>query len=91
MKKDEWKIKINDFNQSGLTVKQWSTNNGLSSKTVSRWKNYFKEPIQSYKFQEIKNTKKPNIKIKCGNLIFEIDSDFNEVVLKRFIKVLKSC
>ncbi len=36
MKKDEWKIKINDFNQSGLTVKQWSTDNGLSSKTVSR-------------------------------------------------------
>ncbi len=91
MKKDEWKIKINDFNQSGLTVKQWSTDNGLSSKTVSRWKNYFKEPTQSYKFQEIKNTKKPNIKIKCGNLIFEIDSDFNEAVLKRFIKVLKLC
>ena len=91
MTKDEWKIKINDFNQSGLTVKKWSADNGLSSKTVSRWKNYFKEPIQSYKFQEIKNTKSTNIKIKCGSLIFEIDSDFNEAVLKRFIKVLKSC
>jgi hypothetical protein len=34
MTKDEWKI--NDFNRSGLTVKRWSADNGLSSKTVSK-------------------------------------------------------
>lgn len=39
MTKDEWKIKINDFNQSGLTVKQWRADNGLNSKNVSIWKN----------------------------------------------------
>ena len=39
MTKDEWKIKINDFNQSGLTVKQLSADNVLNSKNVSRWKN----------------------------------------------------
>ena len=85
---DEWKIKIEEFKQSGMPQVAWCQAQGIKyhlfkHRLYSKAKKpVLKEPL----FKELKS--EGCLKIKWHNITLEIGSDFDEATLKRFLRAL---
>jgi hypothetical protein len=91
---EEWQIKIEEWKKSGLSQKIWCTLNGIKYHRLKYWSARLKElkrkteTFDTVRFHEVKPIPPIGIKIKWQNITFEIDPDFDENTLKRFLKVL---
>jgi hypothetical protein len=91
---EEWKVKIQEWKKSGLTKKIWCDLNGIKFHSLKYWSARVKQldrKIESFNssiFYELKPIQPIGIKIKWQNITFEIDPDFDDKTLKRFLKAL---
>lgn len=87
---DEWKSKIEEFKRSGMSQQKWCQAQGIPY-------HLFKYRLYTPRKQKLspiaplfKELKSPtsSLKIKWNNLTLEIDSEFDEALLKRFLNAL---
>ncbi len=88
---DEWKIKIEEFKKSGLSQIAWCKTNGIKYHQLKYWLYRLRDlekAAQKPTFKELKLAPASSIKLKWQNITLEINHDFDEVVLKRFLRAL---
>ena len=85
---DEWKIKIEDFKQSGLSQVAWCQTQGIKHHLL-RQRLYPKVKKQASTNPIFKELKPEGLlRIKWRTITLEIGSDFDEATLKRFLRAL---
>jgi hypothetical protein len=88
---DLWKNRLSEQKSSGLGKKTWCAQNGINYHTMQYWSaiiNKSSHPNEKLIFKELPHSKSSSLKIKWQHITIEIDADFDEVVLKRFLKAL---
>lgn len=88
---DEWKIKLEEFKQSGLSQIAWCKARNIKYHCLKYWLYRTRNSEKSTNkplFKELKPTGTSSIKLKWKNLSIEIDADFDEMTLRRFLKTL---
>jgi hypothetical protein len=88
---DLWKKRISEQQSSGLTKKHWCAQHGINYHTLQYWVaiiNKASHLKESLTFKEVPLSKPSSLKIRWRHITLEIDADFDEATLKRFLKVL---
>ena len=101
--KKEWKIRFEEYKQSGLSINAWCAKNGLKASTFHYWIKKFKasEQVvcpQKAQFAEIvlgscnaKNkVESKKLFLSYGSFTIDIVDNFNPDTLAELLKVLKS-
>lgn len=85
---DEWKIKIEEFKQSGMSQVAWCRAQGIKYHLLKHrlYPKTKKQTSIETGFKELKSQE--FLKIKWQNITLEISPDFDEATLKRFLTVL---
>lgn len=82
LKKEEWKITIQQCLASGESIRAWCKENQIKYSTLMAWKKRLKISENSYstRFIELKNTVKlPNpLILECSNVKIHVPTDFDE-------------
>ena len=101
--KKEWKIRFEEYKQSGLSINSWCSKNGFKASTFHYWIKKFKVsaqiiPAEKAQFAEVVleccnvnatvNSKK--ISLSYGSFTIDIADRFNSDTLTELLKVLKS-
>ena len=100
--KTEWKIRFEEYKQSGLSINAWCSKNGLKANTFHYWIKKFKiseqiVPAEKAQFAEVvleccnaKNTvDSKKISLSYGSYTIDIADGFNSDTLAELLKVLK--
>ena len=82
--KAEWKRRIEVYKSSGMSVSAWCRSQGIAPSTFK----YHLAKKSASKFVELKTVHR-GIKILWKNLTFEIDPDFDQETLSRFLQTLR--
>lgn len=89
---DEWKVHVEEYKKSGMSFVAYSKAHGLKYHMLKYWCYRFrdlekKQDVQKLFFKELP---KPcsGLKIRWQNIILEIESGFDPVTLKQFLKAL---
>jgi uncharacterized OsmC-like protein len=88
---DLWKKRISEQKCSGLTKKTWCIQQGINYHTMQYWAaiiNKASHEKENLTFKELSTPKTSSLKIRWQHITIEIDADFDESTLKRFLKVL---
>ena|SRR5690554_1813468 len=92
----QWKERLEDFENSGLNIKNWCEKNQLKEHQFYYWRNKFKSkeassttlvPIDLTQIANQTN-EDSRIKINIGTISLEIHHGFNPSQLKEIMKVL---
>lgn len=99
----EWKMRFEQYEQSGLSIKAWCTKNGFKATTFQYWMKKFKAseqivPTSKVQFAEvvlgsdsINNTvESKKLYLSYGSYTIDIADRFNSETLTELLKVLKS-
>lgn len=84
---EEWQEKLEAQKNSGMTRRAWCDANGIP---VHQFTYQFYKPNKrrvEKRFVELKATDR-GLKLRWNDVVIELDPDFDEVTLKRFLKVL---
>ena len=82
--KAEWKRRVEAYRNSGMSQPAWCRSEGISISTFK----YHLQKSTPPKFVELKTASR-GIKILWKTLAFEIDPDFDEKTLSRFLSALR--
>jgi hypothetical protein len=92
--KNEWKLRLEDLNQSGLSMAKWAKEKGYKLHQVQYWKRKFNSsktsnflPVKfSHEINESSSSESINIKI--GKFELNVHSGFDSSTLKSVLGVL---
>ena len=100
--KKEWKIRFEEYKQSGLSINSWCSKNGFKASTFHYWIKKFKVserivPTGKTQFAEVvleccnvNNTvDSKKISLSYGSFTVDIADGFNTDTLTELLKVLK--
>lgn len=85
--KEEWQKRIEEYKQSGLSKSAWCKIRSIPHSTLQYQLDKLKSQHQK-KFIELKPFFQ-GIKLRWKNITLELDPDFDEKTLARFLSVLR--
>ena len=85
--KSEWQKRIEEYKLSGLSIHAWCKIQGISASTLHYHLKKLKNQQQK-KFIELKPISQ-GIKLRWKNITLELDPDFDEKTLSRFLSALR--
>ena len=81
-RKIDWRAKIEEFKQSGKTQTAWCREQGIPPGTLQY---YLKKSHSPKRFVELKSIRQ-GLKLHLAGICIELDPDFDEKTLKRFLR-----
>lgn len=89
---DEWKIRIEEYKKSGLSLVAFSKQYGLKYYMLKYWFYRFRDLEQQKKIEVLSFKELPRstsgLKIKWQNITLEIESGFDPSTLRQFLTAL---
>jgi hypothetical protein len=85
--KSDWQKRVEEYWLSGLSIDVWCRNKGIPSSTFHYHLKKFKNQQQK-KFIELKPVTQ-GIKLRWKNITLELDPEFDEKTLSRFLNTLR--
>ena len=83
-KKLEWKNRIEEQRQSGLSIEKWCLKNQIRPHTFQYWKDkLFPKPLQKSSFTELHIKKSDAISLQTRGIHIRIDGDSDPCFRKR--------
>jgi len=84
--KIDWQVKVEEFKQSGKTQTAWCKEQGIPSGTFQyHLKKYY--PSAPKQFIELRSPPR-GLKLRLGTICIELDPDFDEKTLSRFLQAI---
>ena len=87
MNSREWQEKIESYQQSKMSLSAWCRAQGISASTVQYHLKKLKKSEEK-RFVELKPSIR-GIRLSWRNITLELDPDFDENTLQRFLSVLR--
>lgn len=89
---DEWKVRIEEYKKSGMSLIAFSKANRLKYSMLKYWFYRFrdleqKQNIKASNFKELPRSSS-GLKIKWQSITLEIESGFDPITLKQFLNAL---
>lgn len=90
-KKQEWRNKFQKQRESGLSIKQWCSENKTATQAFYYWrvKLFPKPALTRSQFTEIVDSKDMSIVIEYKNIRIRLDKHFDPLTLKKCLEVLE--
>ena len=91
IKKQKWKVLVEDWQASGLSARKWCEGQGISSSTFQRWKELFSSAKESERssFLELLEESTSKIEMEFNGIKVYVENNFNESLLVRCLQALK--
>lgn len=95
-----WRKRVNDFNNSEMTMRAWCETNQVKIHQLQYWKKKFKtiEKVESTRLVKVELTETSHdlshetpINIHVGTVILEVKPGFSPSLLREIMKVLMTC
>jgi len=83
--KIDWQAKVEEFKQSGKSQIAWCREQGISPGTFQY---HLKKTHSPGRFVELKSVRQ-GLKLHLAGICLELDPDFDEKTLKRFLQVAR--
>jgi transposase-like protein len=90
--KQDWKDRISQQQQSGLSIKQWCSQNQIKPHIFYYWKkrlSYKNASISHSSFTELTPPKETGISIECHGFLLRLDKHFDPFTLKQCLITLR--
>lgn len=85
---DAWVEQVSQFETSHMKQSDWCRQNGIPLGTFRYRLKAVKSQHSDKIFLEIKSKDSPGIKLRWGDLLLELDPEFDIKTLQRFLKTL---
>ena len=92
-KNQQWKTRIEAWNASGESARQWCKERSISPSTFKYWQNKISsEKLNPQAFFEIPQEQESSkIEIRYRGFEIHVDKAFDESTLSRCLSVIRSC
>lgn len=85
----EWKEKIGQQQESGLSIEKWCFQNQIRPHTFHYWKEkFFPKPLNRSSFAEVSLKRDTALTIECRGLRLRIDKECDSLLRKQILLVL---
>lgn len=91
IRRQEWKIAVEEWQASGLSIREWCQRQDIADSTFHYWKKLFSSVSKPSRpsFFELFEEKKSRIEMELGGIKIYAESGFDENLLVHCLKVLK--
>ncbi len=90
--RQSWKNRVEEWQASGLSLRAWCSEKGISASTFAYWRKLFSTKCDpsSSRFVELPQEKMEAFELECHGVKIKVGKDFDENLLFRCLQVMRS-